>query len=114
MALKHLVRLLTLLAVLFAPASMLGSDMAMAAPQSSQAAAAGSHCAEPQGMDHEAPGGEAPGKSIDCLIACSCVPAFGAQLGARAFFVEAPATWALATLESGLNPQADLPPPRFS
>ena len=112
MPLKHLVRLLTLLALLLAPAGMLGSHIAMAAPQAA-GAAGGGHCAE-EGMSHEAPGGEKPKQSIDCFIACSCVPALGAQLAERTLVAELPASGAPNAMGSGLNPQADPPPPRIS
>ena len=113
MKLRHLVRLLTLLALLLAPAGMLGSHMAMAAPQPAAAAASG-HCADAGGMSHEAPGGEEPKPSIDCFIACSCVPALGAHLPERVSFADLPASGAPNNMGSGLNPQADPPPPRIS
>jgi hypothetical protein len=110
MPLKHLVRLLTLLALLFAPAGM----MAMAAPQPAGAAAAAGHCADAAGMGHEAPGDEPAGQGMDCFIACSCVPSFGAELADRLPFVDTPASAPPQAMRSGLNPRADLPPPRIS
>jgi hypothetical protein len=109
MPLKHLVRLLTLLALLLAPAGMMGNHMAMAAPQP-----AGGHCADANPGGHEAPRGEAPAQGIDCLIACSCVPAFAAELADPPSFAATPASSSPVALGSGLNPQADPPPPRIS
>ena len=111
MPLKHLVRLLTLLALLLAPLGMLSGHAAMAAPAPAKASASG-HCADMAGAQHEAPDNPAPAKSIDCMMVCSCIPPLAARLGEPPMRSEAPRASVLATLGLGLHPEAEPRPPR--
>jgi hypothetical protein len=109
MLLKHLARLLTVLALLVAPVGMLSGHTPMAAPGVS-----GGHCTELTEVHDQAPDHAAPAVSIDCAIACACVPPIGAQLtGAPPLADRAAAAPAVAFVV-GFNPAADTPPPRKS
>lgn len=117
MSLTRLWRVLTILAVLLAPLSMMGGHAAMAMPSPAassvmdhgQAGSPAGHCAE---MDQDKTGQTSP--SIDCMIACSAVPA------AEFVFASHPAVHgvmqiaALASLLPGLHPESEPPPPRLS
>ncbi len=113
MRLRALIRLFVVLTMLIAPIGMVGSHSAMAAPQAPQASASG-HCADMAGSHEQAPVGKAPGKSIDCMIACACVPSPGVQLADPPLPVAAPEPAMFVALSTGLNPAADPPPPRIS
>lgn len=113
MRLRALLRLVMVLVMLIAPIGMVGSHAAMAAPQTSEASAGG-HCADMAGAHDQAPAEQAPGKSIDCMIACACVPSPGVQLAEPPLAVAAPEAAMIVSLAGGLNPAADPPPPRFS
>jgi hypothetical protein len=111
MPLKHLARLLTILALLLAPAGMLSGHAAMAAPASS---AAEGHCSEMAGTHDETSDQTAPGSSIECMIACACVPPLGIQLTGAPPVVESAEVVGLSKFVVGVNPSADPPPPRRS
>ena len=112
MRLRALIRLFVLVAMLIAPIGMVGSHAAMAAPHAPQAAS--SHCADMAGSHEQAPADKAPGKSIDCMIACACVPSPGVRLADPPLAVTGPEPAMIVALAGGLNPAADPPPPRFS
>jgi hypothetical protein len=113
MPLKHLVRLLTLLALLLAPLGMLSSHAAMATPAPSKSSAGG-HCAEMGGARHDAPEEPAPANTIDCTMVCSCIPPLGARLGEPPLRSEAPRSRVRSTFDMGLHPEAEPRPPRPS
>jgi hypothetical protein len=108
---RHLLRLLTLVALLVAPLGMLGGHAAMAAPKAS---AESGHCSELGGMEHEAPDESPPAKSIDCAMVCSCVPPAAAPLDEPPSLLQPPTAARHRTLALGPNPEADPPPPRLS
>lgn len=118
MSLMRLLRFLTILAMLFSPVSMMSGHAAMAMPAPSatamdhmQASAPAGHCAD------MAPGRDSNDQQrpdIDCMIACSAIPAadFAVEThAAKAAFLE-PAR--LVSALRGLHPESDPPPPRFS
>jgi len=117
MPLTRLLRFLTIFAVLFSPISMATGHAAMAMPAASAAmadhmgAASAGHCAD-MGGEQDKSGPAAP--SIDCMIACSAMPAADFEVEAHpvvAAFIE---PRALISALSGLNPESDPPPPRIS
>ena len=114
MRLRALLRLFVLAALLLAPLGMVGSHAAMAAPHAAADQAVSGHCAEMGGSQDQAPADQAPGKSIDCMIACACVPTPGVQLADPPLPVAAPESAMIVSLAGGLNPAADPPPPRLS
>ena len=108
MSFRRLLPLLALLALLVAPFGRMAAAEAMAMPHHAPAAMAG-HC-----DDMPAPDGDEPGKAVDCMIACAVMtpseaPALKAAPPARSM----PASFAVPGF-SGLHPEADPPPPRFS
>jgi hypothetical protein len=106
MLFSRLLSVLVLLAVLLAPAGMLGSHAAMAMP--AQPSASGL-CSEQQ---HEG-GGESQAM-IDCAIACTALPSHQ-PVPAEAGPALAPAHLAaLVRTLDGTQPEAVTPPPRFS
>jgi hypothetical protein len=113
MRLRALLRLFVVLAMLAAPIGMVGGHAAMAAPAAPRASS-GDHCADMAGSNEQDPADKAPGKSIDCMIACACVPSAGVQLADPPLRVAAPEPAMLVALATGLNPAADPPPPRLS
>ncbi len=78
MPLTRLLRFLTIFAVLFSPISMSAGHAAMAMPAPStpmadhMAAAPAGHCAD---MDGEQGKSSPAAPNIDCMIACSAMPA---------------------------------------
>jgi hypothetical protein len=110
-------RLLLLAVMLLAPVGRIGIAQAMAAPAEAKTAMDG-HCADmpasAPGHHRQAPTQGDEGKAVDCMIACAALAT------APALFV-APAPPAatmpgapfLSSL-TGLRPEADPPPPRFS
>lgn len=121
MLLARLVRLLTILAVLFAPISMASAHGAMAAPVPQQAPMhhaqmadmPAGHCADMDQSDRgdrKAP--MSPG--IDCTIACSVI------MTSAELFADGPLpavqmrTPLLPAFRDGLTPESDPPPPRLS
>jgi len=76
MPLTRLLKLLAILAMLFAPVSMMRGHAAMAMPAAAEpmmdhmaAVDAADHCA---GMDKQS--SDQSGSGIDCMIACSVLP----------------------------------------
>ena len=104
---RFVLSILALLAVLLAPAGILGSHAAMAMPQ--QAAASGGHCDEQK--QHE---GEQDQAMIDCALACSALASHEPNIGDEPS-PDAAAPDALPSLAlHGMRPEAATPPPRFS
>ena len=109
---RALLGIFALLAMLIAPIGMVGGHSVMAAPRTPSAVAG--HCADMAGFHEQAPADKTPGKSIDCMIACACMPSSGVQLGDPPLPVAAPEPAMIVSLVDGLNPAADPPPPRLS
>jgi hypothetical protein len=97
------VRWLTLIALLLAPLAMIGGAPAMA-----HDAVAG-QC-EDMGSPAEAP----PAAPVDCMIACAGLPAQGSAVALHKGVPAAREPLALTAHLSGLQPEAAIPPPRFS
>ncbi|HEY0324424.1 MAG TPA: hypothetical protein VGC46_00420 [Allosphingosinicella sp.] len=110
MCLRPLLHLFALVAMLVAPLGMVDDHAAAAAPQAS----AGGHCADMTGSRQQAPDDKAPGKSIDCMIACACVPSPGVQLAEPPLALAGPQPAMIVSRVGGINPAADPPPPRLS
>ena len=120
MTVIRLLRLLTIFAVLLAPLTMTGGHAAMAMPAAAKAmdhhsgqAMTAEHCAGMSGQsddqsDHKS------GPSIDCMMACSCLPPAGTELAEHAMLVAIVEPPALAAGLIGLNPESDPPPPRIA
>lgn len=104
MRFSRFLTLLALLAVLLAPAGMIGSHAAMAMP-----------AAATQPMDHCAEGqDESAGKSemIDCAIACAAMTTAEPLIPQEtALLASAPNLLAASFIE-GMRPEAATPPPR--
>lgn len=117
MSLTRLWRVLTILALLFAPLSMMSGHAAMAMPGPAPTAAmdhgqAGSpagHCAD---MDQDQTEHTSP--SIDCMIACSAVPAAEFVVASHPAVHGVMQNGRLASLHPGLHPESEPPPPRLS
>ena len=117
MPLTRLLRFLTIFAVLFSPISMSAGHAAMAMPTPSapmadhMSAAPAGHCADMDG-EQDKSGRATP--NIDCMIACSAMPAADFEVEVHpivAAFIE---PRALTSAHHGLNPESDPPPPRVS
>ncbi len=120
MTLRACLRLLLLAAMLLAPLGRIGIAQAMARPAAAGVMAG--HCAEmpagapvhhPGSHHQKAPAGNGEGMAVDCMIACAAMAA------APEPFVAPPAAAALPILSfvpglTGIRPEADPPPPRFS
>jgi len=108
---------MTILAVLLAPLSMMGGHAAIAMPRPAassvmdhgQADLPAGHCAD---MDQDQTGQTSP--SIDCMIACSAVPAAEFAVASHPVVHGVMQIGALASLLPGLHPGSDPPPPRLS
>jgi hypothetical protein len=107
MAFRFLLRLSALLALLLAPAGMLGSHAAMAMPH--QAAASADHC-----PDKQSPADEERQQMADCAMACSAMPAAAQHLGGDDAVASALPKMTPAPSLKGSRPEADTPPPRRS
>jgi len=108
-------RLLLLAAMLLAPLGRIGVAQAMAAPSATGMAMA--HCA---GMPAPAPGhhqkAPADGEkmAVDCMIACAAMAPPPASFVAPPPAAMAPPAMSVLASLSGIQPEADPPPPRFS
>jgi len=116
MPLTRLIRILAILAVLFAPLGMMSEHAAMAVAPSAQpvmgqmaAMDMAGHCAD---MDKQSQ--DQPGSGIDCMIACSALPSTEGAVIARP--MTASVLQKIPVMEglNGLHPESDPPPPRFS
>lgn len=115
MTLRACLRLLLLAAMLLAPLGRLGVAQAMAAPAGMNMA----HCAEmpapAAGHHRKAPAPSGEKMAVDCMIACAAMAAAPAPFIAPPPPPAAarPASLFLSSL-TGIQPEADPPPPRIS
>lgn len=104
---RRLTFLLAAFALLFAPLAMIGGGAATAhAPAASSAM---DHCA---GMDGSS--SDQPAMGIDCLIACAAIPALPPRIEGRMVAPAPVAVPAPIVAGTGLDPEAETPPPRVS
>ena len=113
MLLKNLAIMLTILAMLGAQFGML-SEHARAETKVVQASTASAHCAEMASNRETPPNENAPNSEVDCRIACSCIPAAGAEPISGEVLVHSPTGTLIILGVAGPNPAADPPPPRLS
>ena len=116
MSLRACLRLLLLAAMLLAPLGRIGVAQAMAAPAATGMATA--HCADmpapAPGHHQKAPAPESERMGVDCMTACAAMTTAPAPfVMPPPAAVAPPAASFLASL-SGIQPEADPPPPRFS
>jgi hypothetical protein len=122
MVARRLVRILTMLALLLAPLSMLGGHAAMAMPTVSasashqqQPADQSGHCAEMGGETQDDDNGAPAGDCLtDCAVACSALPPLGAAMANQALVPAVDQPLPLAGRIAGLHPESDDPPPRIA
>lgn len=120
MVAKRLVRILTMLAVLFAPLGMLGGSATMAQPVTvasgshhEQAANMAAHCAEMGGETQDDDGSFPHGDCLsDCAVSCAAISALGSVLTDHAILPAMPQARAFADPLHGLIPGSADPPPR--
>jgi hypothetical protein len=109
LTMRLILHALALLAMLLAPAGMLGSHSAMAMPH--EATATGSdHCE----MKQPGSSDEQRQTMIDCAIACSAIPSNEGFEAPASFFNAPDYRAALVPDTHGTRPEAATPPPRFS
>lgn len=105
---RHLTKLLTMMAVLLMPFGMAGAS-AHSQPHSMMAAMTQTHCPNPTPV-HGMAGGLA-----DCAMACAALLPAGQPTQAPAkLFVAEPDRPALALRLHGLRPETEKPPPKLS
>lgn len=118
MVARPLVRILTMLALLLAPLSMIGGHAAMAMPAAaasvshqSETGDQSAHCAEiPGETEHE---GSSPGGCLtDCAVACSAIPALGSSVTDRSMAPAMAQPLPPVGGVRGLHPESADPPPR--
>jgi hypothetical protein len=118
MLLKHLIRLLTLFALLLAPLGMLGGASAIAAPPRADASAGSSHCAEMASSRDQSSDEQTPAKSIECMMSCmmlcSGLPSMTPQLAEPVAPSPMAAPVFVSSRVRGLTPQAEPRPPKLS
>jgi hypothetical protein len=112
----RLLLFLTIFAVLFSPVSTIGGHAAMALPAPSaltmdqmQMTAPAGHCAD---MDEDSKDRSDP--DINCMIACSAIPAADFQVDMHPNLVSLVPPARLSSGLRGLHPGSDPPPPRLS
>jgi hypothetical protein len=109
-----------MLALLFAPLSMIGGHAAMAMPAApaaashhEQSADASVHCAEAgESARDETRGSEEGDCLTDCAVTCSAIPALGSAMTQPPMPPALARPLALAGLVRGLHPESADPPPR--
>ena len=107
---RRILPLLTLVALLLAPFGRMAAAEASAMPHhGDRAAAASGHC---DGMPAQGEG--RPDRAIDCMIACAALASAEAPTAAAAPALAPMPEPAAARQFSGIDPEADPPPPRFS
>lgn len=120
MVAKRFVRILTIVAMLFAPLSMMGGYAAMAQPTAvtsgshhEQAADMPAHCAEMNGnaqdQDSNAPQGDC---FSDCAVTCAAISALGSVIVDRENLPAMVPARAFADPLHGVSPESADPPPR--
>jgi hypothetical protein len=100
-------RLLVALAVLMMPLAMIGGGAAAAAGAPHHAVATDDHC-----RDMPAPAGEAPGRSIDCMMSCAAIPAEASVPDAQPPLLQPLLLAQRMRTLAGVTPEAATPPPR--
>jgi hypothetical protein len=108
---RRLLHLLCLLALLWAPLSMAGAHL----PPAGQGSGASGHCAEMEmGPGEHDRQNEQSGAStsVDCLIACSLLPAANQSISGRFAYTAGAPLGAVPPLAPGLHPSAEPEPPR--
>ena len=121
MVARRLVQILTMLALLFAPLSMVGGHAAMAMPSAEmsaahheQAAKQSAHCAETSGENQDDMGGP-PGDCLtDCAVACSAIPALNSVMADQPMAPTMAQPLPLVGRVRGLHPESADPPPRIA
>ena len=103
--------LLALVALLLAPAGMIGSHAAMAMPHPATAMRA-DHCSERQ--EHHSNDDAGERAAIECAIACTALPGREALVGDTPPAPAATPEAAPALVLAGTRPEAATPPPRSS
>lgn len=112
---RRFLHLLTLVALLLGPVSMVSEHaaMAMPAPAASQAhgmmALDAGHCADRERLPRDE-----QGPAIDCMIACACVPSFASPAPSPLAVAPTAHPAMLSHASSGLIPQAEPRPPKLS
>lgn len=119
MILSWLMRVLTLLAVLLAPLTMMASHAQASAPAAHGMAVAHDMAGAGGTPGHCPPAGEKqdeqqPAANVDCTIMCSAMPATGGAMSAQLVLAGPDPVQPLEAGGHGLNPAADPPPPRLS
>jgi hypothetical protein len=109
MGFGRILHILALLALLLAPAGMLGSHAAMAMPSSAAASSTMDHCSEKQ-----APEESDSRAMLDCAIACTALPAAAPLVMPRQPLIDPLLTPDAELRFAGTRPEAATPPPRFS
>lgn len=100
--------LLIAFAILCAPVAMHMGGGAMAMPADVQMDAG---C---EGMGHHAPAKQKSDTQTSCAVACAAIPCLPAALPSEAAYVEArPYSVAIQPM-TGIGPEAEIPPPRFT
>lgn len=114
MTLRACLRLLLLAALLLAPLGRIGVAQAMAAPGGMTMA----HCADmpapASGHHRQAPNRDEGKMAVDCMIACAAMATAPAPFVAPAPAAVALPIPSLSSSLTGIQPEADPPPPRFS
>lgn len=121
MPFARLLRFILLLAVLFAPVSMMNSHAAMAMPGPEAPAASHlvmaqapeGHCADTAPASEDQPADDAS-RVKNCAVACSCIPPSAGQIAGRLPFTAQVHRPGPSLLMSGLAPQAEPRPPKLS
>ena len=122
MVVRHLVRVLTMLALLFAPLSMMSGHAAMAMPVAADAAShhkeAGSSSADCGEMGSESQDddvGSTLGDCLtDCAVACSAIPALGSAMADQPLPPAMDQPLPLLGRVRSLHPESTDPPPRIA
>jgi hypothetical protein len=108
-------RVLMVVALIFAPLAMISGHAAMAAPATSAASehhtseAGGGHCSD---MGEEEPGD--PRASIDCMVACAGMLPSSPAVTTATLVLKSPDRPFITVAQHGLNPAAEPRPPRLS
>ena len=119
---RCLVRILTMLALLLAPLSMMGSHAAMAmtgaeamASMHTEVVEPPSHCADIVGQaQHDEQSSPLSDCKSDCAVMCSAIPALGSLMAERPLMPAMIQPIALPSRVRGLHPESDDPPPRIA
>ena len=102
---RRLIQLLLLIALAVSPVGRVGAAQALA---QQTPMAMRSHCGGPPTADH----GKSHGMTADCLIACAGLATAPAPFDLPPPALAAAPVGLAATLLSGIQPEADPPPPR--